>query len=595
MSKSDRPSKTGLSCLRTVGSLWLAAVLLSLISVAMACATVFESVHGTENALAFFYKSWWFESLLALLAVNAASAIITRYPFSRRQLGFLTTHCSLLLILAGALITQKFGIDGRLFIVEGQSQEAFTLPQEVLRLSIASAETSMEISPPRMLTTQPADLPDPPSLVHGDVRAEVVRYAPESTVLTEMADDGPHPQLAVEVSFSADGLESPVWIMAGQLRQVGEVEIACRQLNSEEELRRLTSTVPATQPAGKGLVRIEYQGTPYELPLEDCLAATQPVDQTGLSLRVLRYLPHAVVAGRGKLDNASNEPMNPAIEVELTGAGGTERRFAFARFPDFQSMHGHLLNPDVKIVLAMPDIAPQSAPVEILSGPGDALHVRFSNGREFIVQELRPGVASPTPFPDRKLSVLRVFKNARVRQTVLPGRHSDAEPAPAILVRLTTGSESSETWVQKRRHQTIALGGQPYHLDYEDKSVPLGFKVALESFKIRNYPGTSRPRSYESRITISDPATGAQDSRIISMNRPTSYGRYTFYQSSYHDLSGRMASVLSVSWDPGKPLVFAGYGLMMAGMLLVLINRLRASGGPSRENADRGNGRTAAR
>ena len=52
--------------LRFVGSLWFAAVLLVLLLVGMACATVFESTHGAEQALSAFYRSWWFGGALAL-------------------------------------------------------------------------------------------------------------------------------------------------------------------------------------------------------------------------------------------------------------------------------------------------------------------------------------------------------------------------------------------------------------------------------------------------------------------------------------------------------------------------------------------------
>ncbi|MFA5864317.1 MAG: hypothetical protein WC975_06480 [Phycisphaerae bacterium] len=43
--------------LRIFGSLWFAAVILMLLLVAMACATVFESTRGTEQTLVEFYKA----------------------------------------------------------------------------------------------------------------------------------------------------------------------------------------------------------------------------------------------------------------------------------------------------------------------------------------------------------------------------------------------------------------------------------------------------------------------------------------------------------------------------------------------------------
>jgi cytochrome c biogenesis protein ResB len=58
------------------------------------------------------------------------------------------------------------------------------------------------------------------------------------------------------------------------------------------------------------------------------------------------------------------------------------------------------------------------------------------------------------------------------------------------------------------------------------------------------------------------------------MNHPVSYGAYTLYQSSYQRGGERLVSILSVSWDPGKPVVFAGYIGLMIGMLLVLIRKI---------------------
>jgi cytochrome c biogenesis protein ResB len=68
------------------------------------------------------------------------------------------------------------------------------------------------------------------------------------------------------------------------------------------------------------------------------------------------------------------------------------------------------------------------------------------------------------------------------------------------------------------------------------------------------------------------------------MNRPATHGGYTLYQASYHlDPGGPSTSVLSVSWDPGQPVVFAGYVLMLAGMVWVLALRVidRRKGRPS--------------
>ena len=59
------------------------------------------------------------------------------------------------------------------------------------------------------------------------------------------------------------------------------------------------------------------------------------------------------------------------------------------------------------------------------------------------------------------------------------------------------------------------------------------------------------------------------------MNHPTEYGGYSFYQSSFDQSGEKAISVLSVARDPGQPAVFAGYFMMMTGMIWVLVVRMK--------------------
>ncbi len=105
-------------------------------------------------------------------------------------------------------------------------------------------------------------------------------------------------------------------------------------------------------------------------------------------------------------------------------------------------------------------------------------------------------------------------------------------------------------------------------------SVAAGFSVTLNRFRIGTYPGGNRPRSFESHVTILDPTTAREQDQIISMNHPAECGGFTLYQSSYNILEGQTTSYLTVSRDPGRPIVFVGYIALMIGMVLVLATRL---------------------
>lgn len=112
----------------------------------------------------------------------------------------------------------------------------------------------------------------------------------------------------------------------------------------------------------------------------------------------------------------------------------------------------------------------------------------------------------------------------------------------------------------------------------------LPFSLRLDAFEMDVYPGTRMPAMFRSRVTLRD-ASGAEQSGVIEMNHPLSYGGFRFFQSSYQIREGREMSVLSVSRDPGQPIVFLGYGLLVLGMLVVLMTRMAQSRGAGKGKA----------
>lgn len=325
------------SFLRIVGSLKLASILLVLLSVAMACATVFEATpgKGTAQALALFYKSWWFEGLFYLLGVNVLASAVLRYPFTRRHIGFLVTHGSLLLILLGAWTTKHWAIEGQVALQEGKTTDVF-----------------------------------------------------------------------------ADS-----------------------------------------------------------------------------------YVETLSLSTRGQ-DNATTD----RAEVNLNGIGGFE-------------------------------------PLTL----------------------------------DGSLAV--TLKDARARVLAyLPETLRDDHVAALQLAVTGTGDED-RFWLRKNERRNVLIDGTPYQISYGDRVLPLGFVIGLDRFAIGYYPGTHRPRSFESRVILGDAGGGGEQARTISMNHPVTRNGYTLFQSSYEmgEAGKPSTTFLSVSRDPGQPIVFAGYIALMLGMLYVLV------------------------
>lgn len=100
---------------------------------------------------------------------------------------------------------------------------------------------------------------------------------------------------------------------------------------------------------------------------------------------------------------------------------------------------------------------------------------------------------------------------------------------------------------------------------------PLPFSIRLDDFKLVRYPGSRSPSSFESFLTISSEAKGPR-SEHICMNKVIHEQGYRLYQSSYD--SDEQGTILTVNNDTaGTAITYAGYLLLLAGMLLTLADK----------------------
>ncbi len=578
---SIEPKAVGRSALRFVGSLWFAAVLLMLLLVGMACATVYESMYGTGRALAEFYTSWWFELLLGLLAVNLASAVALRYPFSRWHTGFVTTHTGIIITLAGAMVTEHFGVNGQIGVFEGDTVHEFRVsgaPALALRAQAEDRQASVDLAPSKFNGYRALRQVNSPTLILGDVGVTIREYLPDSEIRERITNDNPHLQFAIQVSLSPTGLDNPTWLFAGRTGKVGPLTAAFRVFDDEAELAHVLVSEPEAEgaPDSGGIVKVTYKKSSFEIPLQDALSNAMPIGETQYTIQALRYLPSALVV-EGKVQNNPGGQPNPALEVEINGPAGKDTQWVFARFPNFRGMHGDQGEEDINVTFTAPQAKQHrraSAPIEVLAGPGDVLFARFETmGHGKRTEKLAVGTPIEAPWPGQKLTVLDRLDRARLVREMEPVEPIREDRVPAVLVNVRGGGQSNELWIQKYRPRSFTSGQTAYELTFGDKEIPLNFGVRLDHFEIGTYPGERRPRSFTSQITIIDPLSGGTESKVVSMNNPAKYGGYNFYQSSYRMGKTRTASFLSVARDPGLPIVFLGYGATMAGMVITLITR----------------------
>lgn len=103
-----------------LASLKLAVISLGTLAAVLGYATFYESWYGTAAVQEDVYKSPTFAVLLAFLGANILCAALIRYPWTRRQTGFVITHTGLLTVLVGSFLTLKMADEGQVGLAEGE-------------------------------------------------------------------------------------------------------------------------------------------------------------------------------------------------------------------------------------------------------------------------------------------------------------------------------------------------------------------------------------------------------------------------------------------------------------------------------------------
>lgn len=133
-----------------------------------------------------------------------------------------------------------------------------------------------------------------------------------------------------------------------------------------------------------------------------------------------------------------------------------------------------------------------------------------------------------------------------------------------LLGALVTNMFGFEGIVHIREGETVS------HMRTTEDQRPLPFSIRLDDFKLVRYPGSHSPSSFESFLTIH--TEEGERSEHIYMNKVIYEQGYRLYQSSYD--ADEQGTILTVNNDTaGTGITYAGYLLLLAGMLLTLADK----------------------
>ena len=590
--------KWAVSLFRFFASLKLAVFLLTSLALIFAVGTFAESAYGTEAASLLVYRGPWMALLLMLLALNLAASALDRLPWKKKHVGFVVTHLGIILILTGALVTRAFGIEGQMAVAEGETASRVILAEPKLQLLSRDSRPLASYSVPRTaFPWKGKKLLLPLSEEKSLPAISLLRYYPKAgreTEVREAANGSPALKVALESSF----MKTSHWLF---LEDAGQNHI----LLGPAELRFSKETLPHEKESPeKDFLEFQFPDSVVKVPLPDKAPHKISLEGTPYQVTVLRILKDAVVDGN-RLADQSEEWKNPACELRLEGEGLEERHTVFLNFPDFPTLHG---------------LKPSAAGVRIFyrragtesAGPKNELRFVWretglpfyqirkggaltpeskgasglirnpltvpSGGRDGEISggELKLGEEYATGWMDFKFRAETYYPHARTdtRFHEEPVQSQAEDHLSAVEIELESKGERKTLWLGQGDREPADLDGQMFQIVYGLRTLPVGFRVKLRDFRVAHDPGTRRPASFESDVTLMDDSSGVTRDSTIRMNQPLKHAGFKVFQSGYQQPEGGPeVSIFTVAKDPGIPFKYAGAVVLIGGILIMFYSK----------------------
>jgi hypothetical protein len=541
----------------------------------MAAGTILESRESREVAQSLVYGAVWFDVFLLLIAANLVAAVINRIPVKRHQWSFVLVHFSIVLLLSGAWVSRTFGYEGRLAIREGSEESRIWLDSFEVRsrwpAGAGQADPrAVEASFPLPWTTQQAGRT---LQEEGEERPgiRIVDYVRDGVASTGLGEGGEEDAPGIRFLLAGQQLHAHQWLIAGSprvgRRDLGPIEVEFVIVRSREvfEARLL-----GEDSSGVSLfVHRKDGGAPFRIPLPASVGQEIPCGPD-LVAKVQEFLLRARLVN-GRLTDVSDADLNPAAVVEVTSDGRTETHTVFSRFPEFETAHGREKGGTLveKLQLDAPSLVSKPL-VSLILGPDQRLHVQLSTaaGRK---PALPVSVGRSVALDDLGLAleVDSFLERAKPEITIQPSAKGQETGNAFIHLEASLGAKSESRWLGLGSSDKWILDGHALEMAFVRQTRPLPFAIALEAFELIHHPGSNRPAEYRSVVTVKPASEDLPPQReVISMNRPLDVAGFRLFQSSYRlgQGGGPDLTVLTVSRDPGVPIVYFSFALIVLGI-----------------------------
>ena len=578
----------------------------------MAIATWYESYYGSAAARAVVYESPLFYATLFFLALNVAAVVISRYPWKRKHTGFIVTHVGIEVLLLGCLLDIRLSQEGRVAMRPGQSVETIDSTRDGLFVSWQSdgrARTQVVAmdapwrdagypSIARFVASPVLGLPERPTWPAGrrvphalgpGVTLELIDWLPAAKPRTRVEPRaGGNP--AVELTLSG---QTPAG-MAVDDRLVlhsdeengasgtlfgGVIEASLWRARAPEEASRFIAPIDVNQLPASGRLDLLIDGAWQSLDVAQSLNKPITLDAK-TTATIDGYYPSARWDGT-KLTTDGDAPHDPMVQLTLTRGEAKATLVVAARAP-------YLTGPLASVPAAFgavpvarlehpamlkTDPAGVRGRLELLAADDGRLLFRRCGLRGVEASgELARGANVPA-WMGLSLGLSQYESSGTlsagfVASDVAAKDLSDSMRAARVALSVD-GTTRELSVARGAAAQTVKTPRGDVTVQYGFDAIDLPASLTLKAARMGRDPGTDRAASYESDVAVQQ-TDGRHYDAHITMNEPLTVAGRTFYQSGFDERgAGGPISVLSMRYDPGRPVKYAGCGLIVLGIFLM--------------------------
>lgn len=326
-SKSKNSQSVFKWLIKVLASIKMAVFIILAVAALSAVGTIYEARYDAQYAQKMVYHSPYMYFVLTLLCLTLTAVMVDRWPWKKRHAGFVFAHIGIIILLVGAWVTQRFGLDGSISFGIGEKNRYVIVPDTEL-----SIYSSYDGSQWRRLYHQPVDfLLDPPpsdgslefALSDGD-KISVSGYQhyavrQEKIGPSDLPTDGP----GVRFQLQNDRVNLSEWLLKPSNRPKEEMNLGpARVVLVEGKYQPSGGNEIVLTPQDDKSLKYEIFSQRKNQPIKRGVAQAGDTIETGwmgLQFRVLQYLPKA----SRKVDFIPRETPTPlttsAVEVNFNG------------------------------------------------------------------------------------------------------------------------------------------------------------------------------------------------------------------------------------------------------------------------------------